>query len=528
MGLHVAVNRTTVAGLPEGGWLPGERLYRTGDLVRYRPDGNLDCVGRADRQVKLRGFRIELGEIEAALVACAGVRQAVVLLGTDASGTGRLVAYVVSPDGVADADALVAELKKRLPDHMIPSAIVALPALPLTPNGKLDHQALPQPGFGSGHARGDGRRSGAAAAIERVAPKTPLERALAETWSEVLGVQDIGVHDDFFALGGHSLLAVRLLHAIDKALGLALHVTALFQAPTIHQLAARIEQQQLMPSSCVVAMQPRGVRKALFAIAGYGGGVRRFRTLAGVLSEDQPLYLLDTALFSQETKDFSLEDMAARMIVDMTEQQPEGPYHLIGYSLGGNIAFEMARQLRAAGVEVGLLALLDSAVPGYPGRASFAMRVWAHVRHGLALGPAHAVRYLSLCVWRLRKYVISLRPQLFGGLSETLMPLGDQLRVSADAVARAWSRYVPQRYPGRVLLIRAEVRPQLPPGVVDNDPGMGWGALVGGGLQLESMRCGHQELIDPEHAGELASILHKHIEWLEASQQPDGERARSV
>ena len=505
-------------------WLSGERLYRTGDLVRYRPDGSLDCVGRADRQVKLRGFRIELGEIEAALVACAGVRQAVVQLGTDSSGTGTLVAYVVSPGGTADTGALVAELKKRLPDHMIPCAIVALPALPLTPNGKLDHKALPRSGFGQARAHQDGRSSDSTCATGRAAPQTPLERALAATWSEVLGVQDIGVHDDFFQLGGHSLLAVRLLHAIDKALGSAPHITTLFQAPTIHQLAARIEQQQLVPSSCVVAMQPRGERKALFAIAGYGGGVRRFRTLAAVLLANQPLYLLDTALFSQETKDFSLEDMAARMIVDMREQQPEGPYHLIGYSLGGNIAFEMARQLRAAGVEVGLLALLDS-MSGDAQPAPFLTRVWRHFQHGLALGPRGAARYLGQRAWRLRKYVISLWPQLFGGMPITLTPIEDQVLASRYAVAWAWLRYRPGLYPGSMLLVRAAARSEPLKNVNGNDPELGWGALVGGRLCLESMNCNHQELIDPEHAGELASILHKHLELLEASQQPDVEHA---
>jgi thioesterase domain-containing protein/acyl carrier protein len=426
------------------------------------------------------------------------------------------VAFVVSPDGLVDTSALAGELKQRLPDHMIPSAIVALPALPLTPNGKLDHKALMQSGFGSDRA--EFPRHAAAVSADRT-PSSPLEHKLSAIWCDVFGVATIGVHDDFFELGGHSLLAIRLLHAIDKALGSALHVTTLFQAPTIHQLAARIEQQRLVPSSCVVALQPRGVRKALFAITGYGGGVRRFRTLAGVLSDDQPLYLLDMAVFTGEEEDFSLEDMAGRMVVDMRERQPEGPYHLIGYSLGGSIAYEMARQLHAAGVAVGLLVLLDSSAEKMQ-PPPFSVRVWRHFLYGLTLGPRGAARYLARCAWRLRKYALALQPQLFRGVPVHLMPLEDQVQASGDAVARAWLRYRPGSYPGSALLVRAEILS------ADNghDRDLGWRTRVGGGLHLESMQCRHTEMIDPEHAGALASILHKHLALFGTSGRLDRER----
>lgn len=497
--------------------LAGERLYRTGDLVRYRPDGNLDCVGRADRQVKLRGFRIELGEIEAALAACAGVRQAVVQLGEDSSGTARLLAYVVCPDGVADTSVLVAELRQHLPDHMVPSAIVPLRALPLTPNGKLDHKALPQPGFGSGQAELPRQASAVSAAQT---PPSALEHKLSAIWCDVFGVENIGMQDDFFELGGHSLLAIRLLTRIDQALGSRLNVSTLFQAPSIRQLAAVIEQQIDTPDSCVVSLQPLGAHKAVFAIAGYGGGVMPFRAVARELGMDRPLCVLDTGVFGLSGEDFTLEELARRMIVDMRQWQPEGPYHLAGYSLGGNIAFEMARQLDAAGVEVGLLALLDSGVRGFIKQAPFAVRVWLHVRHGLALGPAQAARYLGERVSRLRKYVMPKHEQIFAGTAEASTSPAIAMQRSANAVGRAWERYVPSPYAGSVLLIRAEVRASYP-GLIDDDPEMGWGSLVGGGVRLESMHCAHLKILKPEHAATLASILVQHLARVESSKAVD-------
>ena len=497
--------------------LAGERLYRTGDLVRYRPDGNLDCVGRADRQVKLRGFRIELGEIEAALAACAGVRQAVVQLGEDSSGTARLLAYVVCPDGVADASVLVAELRQHLPDHMVPSAIVPLRALPLTPNGKLDHKALPQPGFGSGQAELPRQASAVSAAQT---PPSALEHKLSAIWCDVFGVENIGMQDDFFELGGHSLLAIRLLTRIDQALGSRLNVSTLFQAPSIRQLAAVIEQQIDTPDSCVVSLQPLGAHKAVFAIAGYGGGVMPFRAVARELGMDRPLCVLDTGVFGLSGEDFTLEELARRMIVDMRQWKPEGPYHLAGYSLGGNIAFEMARQLDAAGVEVGLLALLDSGVRGFIKQAPFAVRVWLHVRHGLALGPAQAARYLGERVSRLRKYVMPKHEQIFAGTAEASTSPAIAMQRSANAVGRAWERYVPSPYAGSVLLIRAEVRASYP-GLIDDDPEMGWGSLVGGGVRLESMHCAHLQILKPEHAATLASILVQHLARVESSKAVD-------
>jgi amino acid adenylation domain-containing protein/thioester reductase-like protein len=213
------------------GTAPGGRLYRTGDLARYRHDGNVEFLGRADAQVKVRGFRVEPGEIEAALRECPGVRDAAVVVREDRPGDRRLVAYVAS--GAASAPTVAearAFLQQRLPDYMIPATFVALEALPLTGTGKIDRRALPQP---------EGARPDLGS--EFVAARTPLEKELVRIWSGVLGVDRIGVHDNFFELGGHSLQAVQMISRVREAIHVELPLPALFEAPTVAQLAQVVE-----------------------------------------------------------------------------------------------------------------------------------------------------------------------------------------------------------------------------------------------------------------------------------------------
>ncbi|WP_143064682.1 non-ribosomal peptide synthetase, partial [Streptomyces colonosanans] len=216
----------------------GSRMYRTGDLVRRRTDGNLEYVGRADQQVKIRGFRIEPGEIEAALTSHPQVAQTAVVARQD-----RLVAYAVST--TEEPERLRAYLRERLPDYMVPSAIVTLDALPLTPNGKLDHAALPEPEFGGA---GSGR-----------APRTPREQILCELFAEMLGASDVGVDDGFFDLGGHSLLATRLAARVRTVLGAELSLRTLFEAPTVAGLAAALDDAGQARPALTAAERPERV-----------------------------------------------------------------------------------------------------------------------------------------------------------------------------------------------------------------------------------------------------------------------------
>jgi acyl-coenzyme A synthetase/AMP-(fatty) acid ligase len=211
---------------------PGGRLYKTGDLARYLADGTVELLGRRDNQVKIRGFRVEVGEIETALRRLPGVREAVVTARPDRRGERRLVAYVVPAAGSTATAVDIAEIKDRLrqslPVYMVPDAVMAIAALPLTPNGKLDRAALPPPAERTGPEE------------EFVAPRGPLESLVAGIWLDVLGVERVGAHDDFFDLGGHSLLATRVVTRLAEALPLEVPLRTLFEAPTVTQLAARL------------------------------------------------------------------------------------------------------------------------------------------------------------------------------------------------------------------------------------------------------------------------------------------------
>ncbi len=232
-GAGVAIGYTGRAGLTASRFvacpfasMSGQRMYRTGDLVRWRADGQLDYLGRADEQVKIRGYRIELGEIRSALVDLDGVEQAAVIAREDRPGDKRLVAYVTeSATGTADPGEIRARLAKRLPEYMVPAAVVVLDALPLTVNGKLDTRALPAPEFQNADYR---------------APASPVEEILAGVFADVLGLDRVGVDDSFFDLGGDSLLAMRVIAAIETTLNADLSVRTVFEAPTVTQLAQRV------------------------------------------------------------------------------------------------------------------------------------------------------------------------------------------------------------------------------------------------------------------------------------------------
>ena len=213
----------------------GARLYKSGDLARYLLDGNIEFLGRIDHQVKIRGFRIELGEIEVVLGQHPAVREALVLAREDVPNQKQLVAYIVpASEQEPTTNELRNFLKGKLPDYMLPSAFIMLHTFPLTPNGKVDRRALPAP---------DQSRLELAGAL--VAPRTSTERALAEIWAKVLGVERIGVNDNFFELGGHSLLATQVMSRIYDALQVELPLRSLFEAPTVAELAVIIDQREV-------------------------------------------------------------------------------------------------------------------------------------------------------------------------------------------------------------------------------------------------------------------------------------------
>ncbi|MET5647940.1 amino acid adenylation domain-containing protein [Serratia marcescens] len=329
----------------------GGRMYRTGDLARYLPDGSLEYQGRCDQQIKLRGFRIEPGEIEVQLAASPWVREAVVQV-CSTEHHPRLVAWIV-PTADVDRSALQGQLRaylsERLPEYMVPSAYVWLDALPLTANGKLDRRALPEP------------ERAAVGIREYAAPQGETETTLARVWCELLEIGQIGRHDNFFELGGHSLLAVRLSSQLRQQ-GITLPVQAIFNHPILAELAERIDRRTAeAPLRKAVPARSSGSRPPLFFVpTGFGDHSYVFE-LAKEIDETFPVYAVPWP--AVEEKPATMSDMAASAVALIREVQPQGPYHLAGYSSGGVLAYAIAEQLQSAGEAVAFLGLIDTLRP---------------------------------------------------------------------------------------------------------------------------------------------------------------------
>jgi len=331
--------------------LPGARMYRTGDLGRRRPDGAISFLGRADDQVKIRGYRIEPGEIEAALLARFGDRIAqAAVIAHSVNDDQRLVGYLVPRPGqpLPDAATLRAGLSAGLPAYMVPAAFVALDALPLTPNGKLDRHALPAPG-------------GANTGATYRAPRNAHEALLCRLFAELTATDSVGLDDSFFAIGGHSLLAMRLIARLRHVTGRTLPLRLLFIHPTPEALAAQLATS-IIRYSPLLPLRRTGSRPPLFCVHPAGGLGTVYSDLTRPLGPQQPVWALQArGLEGSDEPHDSIAAMAEAYVTAIREIQPRGPYHLLGWSFGGNVAQEMAVQIEEQGDSIGLLALLDTA-----------------------------------------------------------------------------------------------------------------------------------------------------------------------
>ena len=494
----------------ENPFCAGDRLYKTGDLVSYQADGNLQYVARADQQIKIRGFRIEPGEIEAALLREEDISRCAVIAREDVPGDQRLVAYVIAKHGNPrpSTQDLRARLAAHLPAYMVPSAFVFINSLPLTANGKLDRRSLPAPSSGC-----DRDAVAAAGAADEI------EQRVRQIWETLLNEKPISLDANFFDLGGHSILAIRLLNAIEEQFNRKMELSVMFKASTIRDQAALLRTNSETPASCTVAIQADGDRAPLFFVSGFGGAILPFYSLRKAFGKQQPLYVLDSnAVAASSEKRLTLVEIAARMIVDLRKTQALGPYHLAGFSLGGYIVYEIAQQLQRAGQPVGMLALLDSPAPGYPRRLPAPIRAVLHVKHALNLTTTGMLKYLVERVRLLSKYFVSVVPELAFAKHRdaAATALARRIRRSATAIYRAWSEYAPEAYPGRVTLIRASEQKQ-PPGVIDDDPAMGWGRLAKSGVHVVDLKCTHARMLHIENATALAKILSAGLSLEDAS-----------
>ncbi|HEY5327380.1 MAG TPA: amino acid adenylation domain-containing protein [Mucilaginibacter sp.] len=336
---------------------PGGKMYRTGDLGKFKENGEIQCLGRIDHQVKVRGYRIELEEIEHTLVTQPGIKEAVVIAREDNPGDPRLVAYVVlTPDAKADglkalSNSWQQALMAVLPEYMVPDDFVLLKSIPITPNGKTDRKSLPKPDYNLINRNG-----------EYVAPRTDVEKQVAEIWQELMGLEKISIFDNFFALGGRSLVAVQIMARIEKLTGKRLPLATLFEHATIEKLALRLHvDAKSITWDSLVPIKPKGSKMPLYIVHGAGLNVLLFNALAMNMDEEQPVYGLQAKGLNgiDEPLDV-MEEIAGNYISEILVQNPNGPFALAGYSLGGTIAYEMAHQLIDMGKEVKMLAVFDT------------------------------------------------------------------------------------------------------------------------------------------------------------------------
>jgi amino acid adenylation domain-containing protein len=334
---------------------PGATLYKTGDLGKFGNNGDIQYLGRADNQIKIRGFRIEPGEIETILAAQQNIKQALVIAREDNPTDIRLVAYVLLKQPTTDTKALIDDwkeaLKAALPSFMVPSAFVILDAYPLTPNNKVDKKALPKPQYVSTHNG------------QSVVPKTKNEELVAAIWSTLLDIKDINIDDDFFEIGGHSMLAVKMMGEIQKATGQRFPLSILLKNSTVAKLANRIQSAEDEEESweTLVPIKTSGTKTPIYLIHGGGLNILLFKSISKYFDDDQPVYGLQAyGLFNDTDIPKTIEEAASRHIVELLKSNPNGPYALAGYSLGGYIAFEMAKQLKAMGKEIKLLGVIDT------------------------------------------------------------------------------------------------------------------------------------------------------------------------
>lgn len=470
-----------------------KRMYFTGDLGRMDPDGHLTDLGRKDLLVKIRGYRVELGEIEVTLAEHPAIKECAVVVEEREGENQRLIGYYVSEwnSSAIPTEELRIFLRKKLPDYMVPLAFVHLDMLPLTPNGKLDRQALP------------GLDRVLNLEKDYVSPRDEVEDKLVKLWEEMLEVSPIGIQNDFFRIGGHSLLAARMIAKVEEMFGQRLDLGALAQATTIAELAevVRRDNGDGKPIS-LVTIRASGNKPPLYCVHGVGGHIFPFLDLAYHLGNEQPVYALQAKPVQVGDKR-TIEGMARDYIEEVEQFQPEGPYYLAGYSFGGYIAYEMARQLEAKGKVVALLALFDTqagSLPRFPDSLSNIRFLGYRVR-------AFVVKVLlRLSKLKLSSIIrnqdskqesVSQNEIIFGEVDAETVPahLREIIRVNQAAL----TEYVPGQYGGLITLVKSSYDGR---GVY-----FGWEVFTSSGVRIYEVPGTHRTMMQEPNVRILADQL---------------------
>jgi len=487
------------------------RLYRTGDLVRTRPDGNLEFLGRRDQQVKIRGYRIELGEIENTLLRHPRVAQVAVRVDRRAEGEPVLYAYV-QQETLEKWTPVQIELREllraALPAYMHPADIIPLARMPLTPNGKVDRNALPLP------QDAVAERSAEESALAEEVNTQDVERKLAILWKSLLKVSAIDANANFFFYGGNSLLAIRLLECIEETFGVRLTVSALVTAPTLGEQVKLLRRHDGRPFDFrqIVRLNVAGREAPLIVVHSTGVYAHHLAAILGPMQPLIALQLFEPASIASLPQ--TVEQIAAEYVRLIRQEQPKGPYRLVGWCVGGVLAFEIARQLNAIDERVTFLGMIDSWAPGHQRRISV-WRAWLadrSYRAQLIWADWQRVRIRQQTLRHfLRNRTVVKRLLRIDTPEKSLEKLFNERHLSgerydrwlADYLEAICGRYVPQPCREQIVLLRSS---QEPSGWF-LDPLMGWAPYAHGGIQARILDGDHFTVFRGAGLRQLATVL---------------------
>jgi len=485
----------------------GTKMYKTGDLGKFLPNGEILCLGRIDHQIKIRGYRIETEEIEFQLKQQKGIKQALIVLYEDAFKNPHLIAYVVPAkklDILQEAESVnkwKAALRTTMPEYMVPAIFMVIDSIPLMTNGKIDRKSLPEPVF-----------SHSLTAYEE--PATETEIALAKISLEYIAVDKIGINDNFFDLGINSLMAVKIMVRVEKQFGKRLPLSMLIKYPTIKELAAVIDDPSLHASyKTLVPIKPGGSKIPVYIIHGIGLNLLNVYTMVSYLDPDQPVYGVQSIGLdgTMEVPD-TLEEIAAFYNEEIIKNDPVGPYALAGYSFGGFIAFEMAKQLKAMEKKVSLVAMFDTNLQ-YPTyqylllkkvavKALRQFKKAAYRFYTIFTQPADTFKFIKAnTTARLQ----SLNKEEVRDISADNLP--DFMQDIANKLNTAFYNYVFKPYHVKIDIFKAGKRMYY----IDDPKTLGWKKYALDGVKVYATPGDHRDMFDDKNAKVLAEIFQRRL-----------------
>jgi amino acid adenylation domain-containing protein len=501
-------------------------FFRTGDYGRYSINGEIEFLYRADRRIKVRSFIFDPHYIESILQNDPSIQNAIVSLKTLTDGKARLVAYIIPGANVLEYSAkqtkeffkkLRKSLRNQLPEYKVPESFVLVDEIPLNVKGKVDYSLLPVPDITENEFE------------DYIAPRNETEEKLAAIWKELLNVPKVSVKDSFFDLGGQSLMAVRLFNRIEQEFGQRFPLAMLYAAPTIEDLARKLtnEDSAITEWPSLIPIQPKGAKKPLFLVHGAGGNVLLYNALAKELEPDYPLYGLQSQGLDGTTKPLeTVEEMAERYLKEIREVQPDGPYFLGGYCMGGTIAYEMAQRLLEKGEEIGIVAMLDTYNFIKAGKISFARfmleKLKFHIKNFTQLKPSEMLDY-----FKEKKRLAGdggwahIRTEMpLTTLDDSFGRAESGIELSVQTVNdHAADTYIPKPYAGKLTLFKPQKNYSF-----YSDPKMGWGDLVKDLDIIEMPVNPHAMLVEP-YVKTLAQELKDRLEGkVKTVKLVDGEK----